>query len=82
MALLDLVTTITQEIGYLDEMVKALHEKSLERIAAMRKQFEEVLIANSEKTMLVQKQALQNTYNNWKGDLEQVDDVCVVGIRV
>jgi serine phosphatase RsbU (regulator of sigma subunit) len=48
----------------------------------MRKQFEEVLIANSEKTMLVQKQALQNTYNNWKGDLEQVDDVCVVGIRV
>ena len=48
----------------------------------MRKQFEEVLIANSEKTMLEQRQALENTYNNWKGDLEQVDDVCVIGIRV
>ena len=48
----------------------------------MRKQFEEVLIANSEKTMHEQRQALENTYNNWKGDLEQVDDVCVIGIRV
>jgi serine phosphatase RsbU (regulator of sigma subunit) len=48
----------------------------------MRKQFEEVLITNSDKTMQEQKQALENTYNNWKGDLEQVDDVCVIGIRV
>jgi serine phosphatase RsbU (regulator of sigma subunit) len=48
----------------------------------MRKQFEEVLIENSEKTMQEQKQALENTYNNWKGNLEQVDDVCVVGIRI
>lgn len=48
----------------------------------MRKQFEHVLIANSEKTMQEQRHALENTYNNWKGDLEQVDDVCVIGIRV
>jgi hypothetical protein len=32
--------------------------------------------------MQEQKQALENTYNNWKGNLEQVDDVCVVGIRI
>lgn len=48
----------------------------------MRKQFEETLIKNSEKTMDSQKQALEITYNNWKGDLEQVDDVCVVGLRI
>lgn len=48
----------------------------------MRKQFEEVLIANSDKTMREQKLALENTYNNWKGSLDQVDDVCVIGIRV
>ena len=48
----------------------------------MRKLFEETLIDHSEKSMEVQKNALENTYNNWKGDLDQVDDVCVVGIRI
>ncbi|MFO0433859.1 MAG: PP2C family protein-serine/threonine phosphatase, partial [Sphingobacteriaceae bacterium] len=28
-----------------------------------------------------QKQKLSDHFNNWKGDLEQVDDVCVIGIR-
>jgi serine phosphatase RsbU (regulator of sigma subunit) len=48
----------------------------------MRKLFEDTLIANSEKSMLEQKQALTSTFNNWKGDLDQVDDVCVVGLRI
>ena len=48
----------------------------------MRKTFEETLIANSEKTMREQQLNLETTFNDWKGDLEQVDDVCVVGIRV
>ncbi len=48
----------------------------------MRKVFEETLIENSNKPMEQQKLALETTFNNWKGDLEQVDDVCVVGIRV
>lgn len=48
----------------------------------MRKQFEETLIAASDKPMQEQKQILENTFNNWKGALEQVDDVCVVGVRI
>lgn len=48
----------------------------------MRKQFEETLIEASHKTMEEQKQVLETTFKNWKGDLEQVDDVCVVGIRI
>lgn len=48
----------------------------------MRRQFEHVLTANSEKTMLEQRHVLESTYNSWKGDLEQVDDVCVIGIRI
>jgi phosphoserine phosphatase RsbU/P len=48
----------------------------------MRKQFEDVLIENSNKSMLEQKLTLENTFANWKGDLEQVDDVCVVGLRI
>lgn len=48
----------------------------------MRKLFEDTLIAYSEKSMLEQKHALTSTFNNWKGDLNQVDDVCVIGIRI
>ncbi len=48
----------------------------------MRKQFEETLIAASDKPMKEQKHILETTFNDWKGNLEQVDDVCVVGIRI
>lgn len=48
----------------------------------MRKQFEDVLIENSSKPMHEQKLALETTFNNWKGNLDQVDDVCIVGVRV
>ena len=30
----------------------------------------------------VQKSRLHDAFTNWKGDLEQVDDVCVIGIRI
>ena len=29
-----------------------------------------------------QKVILEKTFNQWKGSLEQVDDVCVIGIKV
>jgi len=29
-----------------------------------------------------QKQIIEQTFINWKGDLEQVDDVCVIGVKV
>lgn len=48
----------------------------------MRKLFEETLIENSHKSMEDQKIILETTFNTWKGNLEQVDDVCVVGIRL
>ncbi len=46
------------------------------------KQLKELLIANSTKKMAEQKEILLNTFNTWKGNLEQVDDVCVIGVRV
>ncbi len=48
----------------------------------MLNQFEDTLMAASDKPMIKQPQVLETTFNDWKGDLEQVDDVCVVGIRV
>jgi hypothetical protein len=29
-----------------------------------------------------QKKALVASYNNWKGVQEQIDDICVVGVKV
>ena len=46
------------------------------------KQLEELILANSEKLMSQQIQVLDTSFENWKGNLEQVDDVCVVGLRV
>ena len=29
-----------------------------------------------------QKKTIDETFETWKGDLEQIDDVCVIGVRV
>jgi serine phosphatase RsbU (regulator of sigma subunit) len=29
-----------------------------------------------------QKEIIENTFENWKGFLEQIDDVCVIGVRI
>jgi len=29
-----------------------------------------------------QKITIDKTFETWKGDLEQIDDVCVIGVRV
>ena len=42
----------------------------------------DLLLANTEKPMEEQKLILSKTFDNWRGSLEQVDDVCVVGIKV
>lgn len=35
-----------------------------------------------DKPMLEQKELLDNAYNDWKGDLEQIDDVVLIGVRI
>src|SRR5574343_1154517 len=32
--------------------------------------------------MNTQKTALEKELENWKGDLEQIDDICIIGIRI
>jgi serine phosphatase RsbU (regulator of sigma subunit) len=48
----------------------------------MSKRLKELLIANSHLPMSEQKELLDTTFKNWAGNLEQVDDVTVIGIRV
>lgn len=46
------------------------------------KQFKDSILAIHDRPMDEQKEHLETTFENWKGELEQVDDVCVIGIRV
>jgi tetratricopeptide (TPR) repeat protein len=46
------------------------------------KQLSEILINQSSGNLQAQKAELENKFNNWKGNLEQVDDVCIIGIRL
>jgi len=46
------------------------------------KQLRDLFFANTQKPMLTQKEILVSAFYEWKGDLEQIDDVCVIGVRV
>ncbi len=48
----------------------------------MYKQLKNFLLTIAHLPMKEQQQQLSTTFTNWKGALEQVDDVCVMGIRV
>lgn len=45
-------------------------------------QLQQMLLANQNETLTKQKEILDKTFDNWKGLLEQVDDVCLIGIRL
>ena len=46
------------------------------------KAFRELLLSIQGKSMEEQKLIIDETFETWKGDLEQIDDVCVIGVRV
>ena len=46
------------------------------------KQLEEKLLTVCKLPMEEQKNILEKTFDDWKGNLEQLDDVCVIGIRL
>jgi serine phosphatase RsbU (regulator of sigma subunit) len=44
--------------------------------------FRQLLLEIQDKTMQDQRAFLENSFENWKGELEQLDDVCIIGVRV
>jgi serine phosphatase RsbU (regulator of sigma subunit)/tetratricopeptide (TPR) repeat protein len=46
------------------------------------KQLEEILISISTLATAEQNKILQNRFDEWRGELEQIDDVCIIGIRI
>ena len=46
------------------------------------KAFRELLLSVCDKSMDDQKNILENSFATWRGKLEQVDDVCIIGVKV
>ena len=53
-----------------------------ERKKFMSDRFNKILASNQHLPMAEQAQALDRAFLDWKGDNEQVDDICVVGLAV
>ena len=46
------------------------------------KPFKKLLVETSSTNIEEQSTVLSNKFKNWRGELEQIDDVCVIGVRV
>jgi serine phosphatase RsbU (regulator of sigma subunit)/Tfp pilus assembly protein PilF len=74
----DLIYIFTD--GYQDQFGNKQNGNEGKKFKTSR--LKELLHSISEKPMAVQSSILNETFENWKGELEQVDDVCIIGIRV
>ncbi len=70
----DVIYTLTD--GFSDQFGGSLGKKF------MSKKLRELLAKNANLPMDEQKTILESTFNSWVGDLEQIDDVTLIGIRV
>ena len=48
----------------------------------MSAQFKKLLLSVQDKDMDTQKSIILQSFTDWMGALEQVDDVCVIGVRI
>lgn len=48
----------------------------------MYRRFKELILAIQEHPMSKQKEIFDTTMLNWKGDLDQIDDICVLGVKI
>jgi serine phosphatase RsbU (regulator of sigma subunit) len=46
------------------------------------RQLEQLIMASQDKSFAEQRQIIGESFDNWKGRLEQIDDVCVIGVSV
>lgn len=46
------------------------------------KAFKQLLLSIQDKTMEEQKLIIDNVFEKWRGNIEQIDDVCIIGVRI
>ena len=69
--------------GYIDQFGgknKSAREKGGKKFKS--KPFKNLLIEISDLPMKEQREILKETFDEWRGNLDQIDDVCVFGVRV
>lgn len=44
--------------------------------------FKEVIISIQKKSMSEQREILNETIDAWRGEIEQIDDICIIGVRI
>jgi len=44
--------------------------------------FKKLLLTIQQESMENQKELINETFENWRGELEQIDDVCVIGVKI
>jgi serine phosphatase RsbU (regulator of sigma subunit)/ligand-binding sensor domain-containing protein len=62
--------------GMIDQFGGEKHKKFKSR------NFKNLLLSVQEESMEKQKQLVENTFETWRGDCDQIDDVCVIGVRI
>ncbi len=62
--------------GYADQFGGPMNKKF------KYKPFKRLLLENADKPMNEQKQILETTFKNWKNNIEQVDDITIIGIKI
>ncbi len=70
----DIIYTLSD--GYTDQIGAETHRKFL------KKRFRELILKINQEPMFKQKKILENTFDNWKRDLQQTDDLLVIGIKI
>jgi len=70
----DIIYTLTD--GFQDQFGGPKEKKF------MVKKMREYVLSISHLSMKEQHNKLSETFSSWKGDIEQVDDVCVIGVKV
>ena len=68
--------------GYADQFGGDAKSEYGEGQKFMKSKFKKLLLSIQDKPMEQQKQILDKTIEKWKGNIEQADDICVVGVRV
>ncbi|MCB9336198.1 MAG: SpoIIE family protein phosphatase, partial [Flavobacteriales bacterium] len=44
--------------------------------------FKKLLLSIQNETIEQQRELINQAFEEWKGDLEQLDDVCVIGVKI
>ncbi len=58
-----------------------MHKERLKEVKFMKSNFKNLLLQSHILNFISQKENIKNTFLNWKKDIVQTDDICIVGVK-